>query len=768
MTGLTKQTLARWRLAPNWRDLSIVHKLGLMLALNTFVAVVLIALVFSAGNAIKRYHDTEEQLKALAQVVGENSRAALAFGDRASARSTLAALRSTEAIDHVHLLDAQGLLFASADFTTETLHQGSFEERLIYSLFPSSLSASYDIVEDGLQVGRVELTAHLLHIWLDLLRNQALMALLALLMSGVAVFFGMRLRHIVTDPILGLAQVSTRVSRDQDYTLRAVKAHNDEVGLLVDDFNHMLSEIQARDEALQIERVSLRQRTVDMKLARDEAERASRVKSEFISTVSHELRTPLTAISGALGLIAGGAAGELPVQAREMVNIAHKNSRRLAFLINDLLDMEKLLAGKLHFDLTPQPLMPLLEQTLADNQSYAAQFQVTYLMRQRADGVQVKVDAQRLQQVMANLLSNAAKFSPSGATVEVDVRLRGDLVRVEVIDHGMGIPAEFQSRIFQKFSQADASDTRQKGGTGLGLAISRELTERMGGRIGFDSRVGEGARFFFELPLWTEPVSQVAPLHASGPSSSMPGERILVVEDDPDVARVLGKMLARAGYSVDVAASGTQALEQARQTPYAVITLDLLLPDIAGQDLIRQLRAEAATAAVPIIVISARMEEGRHRLGNSLPGVEWLAKPVDQTRLLGVLERVTKRQPAQHTRVLHVEDDEQMHAVVRSMAGEHFDFELATTLREARARVALERFDVVILDLTLPNESGWDLLPDLHARQPDTRVVVLTGAEMSELDSHRVDAVLKKGHVSPQELLEAMGGPAFGESRNTP
>lgn len=768
MTELTKQTLARWRLAPNWRDLSIVHKLGLMLALNTFVAVVLIALVFSAGNAIKRYHDTEEQLKALAQVVGENSRAALAFGDRASARSTLAALRSTEAIDHVHLLDAQGLLFASADFTTETLHQGSFEERLIYSLFPSSLSASYDIVEDGLQVGRVELTAHLLHIWLDLLRNQALMALLALLMSGVAVFFGMRLRHIVTDPILGLAQVSTRVSRDQDYTLRAVKAHNDEVGLLVDDFNHMLSEIQARDEALQIERVSLRQRTVDMKLARDEAERASRVKSEFISTVSHELRTPLTAISGALGLIAGGAAGELPVQAREMVNIAHKNSRRLAFLINDLLDMEKLLAGKLHFDLTPQPLMPLLEQTLADNQSYAAQFQVTYLMRQRADGVQVKVDAQRLQQVMANLLSNAAKFSPSGATVEVDVRLRGDLVRVEVIDHGMGIPAEFQSRIFQKFSQADASDTRQKGGTGLGLAISRELTERMGGRIGFDSREGEGARFFFELPLWTEPVSQAAQLYASGPSSSTPGERILVVEDDPDVARVLGKMLARAGYSVDVAASGTQALEQARQTPYAVITLDLLLPDIAGQDLIRQLRAEAATAAVPIIVISARMEEGRHRLGNSLPGVEWLAKPVDQTRLLGVLERVTKRQPAQHTRVLHVEDDEQMHAVVRSMAGEHFDFELATTLREARARVALERFDVVILDLTLPNESGWDLLPDLHARQPDTRVVVLTGAEMSELDSHRVDAVLKKGHVSPQELLEAMGGPAFGESRNTP
>jgi signal transduction histidine kinase/DNA-binding response OmpR family regulator len=761
-------SLARWRLVPNWRELSIVHKLGLMLALNTLVAVVLIAGVFSIGNAITRYHDTEEQLHALAQVVGENSRAALAFGDHQSAQTTLAALRSTEEIDHVRLLDGRGVLFASAGFTGDDSHQGSLEERLVYSVFPASLNASYEMTEDGKVVGRVELKAHLLHIWLDLIRNQALMALVALMMTALAVFFGMRLRRIVTDPILGLAQVSARVSRDQDYTLRAVKAHNDEVGLLVDDFNHMLSEIQARDEALQIERVSLQQRTVDMRLARDEAERASRIKSEFISTVSHELRTPLTAISGALGLIAGGAAGDLPLQAREMVNIAHKNSRRLSFLINDLLDMEKLLAGKLHFDLSGQALMPLLEQTLADNQSYAAQFQVSYIMRQRADGVQVNVDTQRLQQVMANLLSNAAKFSPPGAMVEVDVRVRGDLVRVEVVDHGPGIPLEFQPRIFQKFSQADASDTRQKGGTGLGLAISRELTERMGGRMGFESRVGEGARFFFELPLWTEPVSQAAPLAPLLAASMTHGARILVVEDDPDVARVLGQMLARAGYAVDTAASGAQALERARQTPYAAITLDLLLPDIGGQELIRQLRAEATTAAVPIIVISARMEEGRQQMGKDLSGVEWLAKPVDQTRLLGVLDHVVSHHPAPHARVLHVEDDEELHAVVRSMAGGQFDFELATTLREARARVALERFDVVILDLTLPNESGWDLLPDLHAQQPDTRVVVLTGGELSELDSHRVDAVLRKGHVSPRELLDAIGGPTFSDSRNTP
>jgi CheY-like chemotaxis protein len=147
----------------------------------------------------------------------------------------------------------------------------------------------------------------------------------------------------------------------------------------------------------------------------------------------------------------------------------------------------------------------------------------------------------------------------------------------------------------------------------------------MGGRMGFESRAGQGTCFFFELPLWTEPSSQAAPLVPSAASQPAHGARILVVEDDIDVARVLGQMLERAGYVVDAAASGAQALERARQTRYAAITLDLLLPDIGGQQLIGQLRGEAATAGVPIIVISARMEEGRQALGNTLPGVEWLA-----------------------------------------------------------------------------------------------------------------------------------------------
>ncbi|MDD5176185.1 MAG: ATP-binding protein [Sterolibacterium sp.] len=232
-----------------------------------------------------------------------------------------------------------------------------------------------------------------------------------------------------------------------------------------------------------------------------ERRRVDKLKSEFVSTVSHELRTPLTSISGALGLVTGGALGEIPGQAKQLLDIAYKNSLRLAHLIDDLLDMDKLIAGKASFDLQAQALMPLLEHTLEAIRAYGDRYQVRFALLERADDAQVRVDGGRLQQAFGNLLSNAAKYSPQGGQVAVAVRQSNGKVRVEVIDHGPGIPDEFRERIFQKFTQADSSDTRSKGGTGLGLAISKEIIEHMDGRLGFDSEEGQGACFYFELPV---------------------------------------------------------------------------------------------------------------------------------------------------------------------------------------------------------------------------------------------------------------------------
>lgn len=237
-----------------------------------------------------------------------------------------------------------------------------------------------------------------------------------------------------------------------------------------------------------------------------ERQRAEQIKDEFISTVSHELRTPLTVIAGSLDLLLGGVLERRPERAREMLTVAHSNSQRLTLLINDLLDMEKLAAGKVSFDLVAQDLRPLLHQAVLENQNYAEQHQTQLLLDELPDeAAMVAVDAQRLQQVLANLLSNAAKFSPPGVPVQVRLlRPQPQTWRVEVQDRGPGIPDAFRGRVFEKFAQADASSTRSKQGTGLGLAISRELMLGMNGHIGFESQAGQGSCFYIELPSQPE------------------------------------------------------------------------------------------------------------------------------------------------------------------------------------------------------------------------------------------------------------------------
>lgn len=231
-----------------------------------------------------------------------------------------------------------------------------------------------------------------------------------------------------------------------------------------------------------------------------ELKRIEHIKSEFVSTVSHELRTPLTSIRGSLGLLTGGVAGQLPDAAAKLVLVAQNNCERLIRLINDMLDIEKIEAGKMRMNLQPLEFNPLVGQALAANEGAGVARNVRLKLVFQAEDVRVYGDSDRLTQVITNLLSNAMKFSASGETVEIYVSRSGLGVRTEVRDHGPGISEEFRKRIFQKFSQADSSDSRQQGGTGLGLNISRAIIERMGVVIGFHSNTGVGSTFFFELP----------------------------------------------------------------------------------------------------------------------------------------------------------------------------------------------------------------------------------------------------------------------------
>lgn len=496
-----------------------------------------------------------------------------------------------------------------------------------------------------------------------------------------------------------------------------------------------------------------------------ERKQMERIKSEFVSTVSHELRTPLTSISGALGLVVDGGLGELSEPALQMVSIAYNNSQRLNHLINDLLDIEKIAAGKLHFNMQVQPLLPLIEQALDSHRTYSGKEQVALVLDSEPVNPEVRVDSQRLQQVLANLLSNAIKFSPEGGVVRISLKPVPDLVRVTIADQGSGIPETFRDRIFEKFSQADSSDSRQRGGTGLGLAITRELVEHMGGTVGFESVEGEGATFWFELPLFNR--RRFYPVEEPAQTMESNAPRILVVEDEPDVAEVLATLLSRAGYRVDVAYTGEQALKALEDTQFEALSLDLMLPDISGIEVIRRVREQAQTANLPIVVVSAKMEAGRLAINGDFFDIDWLAKPVDEQRLLQTIDVALGTSKNKRPRILHVEDDSDLHQVIRAMIGQRYDIELSTSLRQARNRITLERFDVIILDIGLPDGSGWDLLPEIQACQPEARIFILSSADITIEQARKVETVLMKSQVSPQALLDALNARIFHQTQRT-
>jgi len=472
-----------------------------------------------------------------------------------------------------------------------------------------------------------------------------------------------------------------------------------------------------------------------------ERRRAEQAKDEFISTVSHELRTPLTSIAGSLGLLNAGAAGAMPDRATRLVSIAESNSRRLVRLINELLDIEKIQAGKLVLDLHNLDLTELVQRAVEGVSGLTEEFKISFAFDADPQPIPVSGDADRLVQVVTNLLSNAAKFSPRDGRVEVTVAKVDGRARIAVRDHGPGIPVEFRDRIFGKFAQADSSDTRQKGGTGLGLAISREIVERHGGRIWFDSTPGEGATFFVELPI-----TRTAP---PAPANGKP--RVLLCDDDDGVAKLLSAALVDSGFDVHRTANLADTEAALREIDsYEALLLDLRLPDGDGLDLLRRLRRRPATRGLPVIVISG---DPRHEEAGSLDVVDFIEKPIEMDRLRAALRNVTET-GEEPPIVLHIDDDPDLrHLVVEAFAG-RCRLMSADSLTAARELLKVVKPQLVIIDLGLPDGSGLDLLPELKDARGRPLPVVIFSAQSVEPGAvtDAVQAVLTKSRTSLGEL----------------
>jgi PAS domain S-box-containing protein len=479
----------------------------------------------------------------------------------------------------------------------------------------------------------------------------------------------------------------------------------------------------------------------------------AQMKTEFISTVSHELRTPLTAIRGALSMLSDGTAGAIPGEARPLLDIALRNSERLVRLINDILDIEKLDAGRIELQLGQMQLGPLVDLALEQIGPYAREYGIT-VRRMDGDDATVQTDPDRFAQVMDNLLSNAIKHSPAGGEVRVGVQRQGDSVEVSVSDDGAGIPESFRQRVFERFAQADSSDARRRGGTGLGLAITRSLVERFGGQIGFITADGTGTRFHVRLPVIAadgehdDPAGDIDAATESGANA-----RVLVFERREDCAQGLVAQLRQHGYDCVVADSAALAWRVLEEQHIDALVLAVGGEGEGGLGFLRVLRDRKGFRHLPVVVASLTASGDAADIeGGALGVVDWLRKPMQPERVVEAVRSVLGRD-RQVPSVLHVEDDPDLRALLaKLLQGDRLHLYPAASLAEARAQLTRRHYSLVILDLGLPDGDGSDLLAELSNARPPTYVIIFSARDTPTHDNDIVLRHLVKSRHRAAEL----------------
>ena len=646
----------------NFQNLSIKRKLLLITMLTSSVALVLLSASFLVYDLSSFQRFLTNDLSTQADIIGYNSAPALAFKDEPTAAATLSALKAKEDIVAAVLYSPDGKVFAKY-----------VRANVAHPILPTDLpqtntsrfKGSYLEVFHGVSLDREPLgTLYLqsdMSQWSSRAKSYAVFLLMAMLASAfLALLIASRLQALISRPILRLEDTMRVVSAKQNYEVRALKFYDDEIGRLIDGFNTMLAEIQQRDAALQGANDELKTRTEELEVeisnrkktqeelltAKRAAEDASRAKSAFLANMSHELRTPLNAIIGYSEMIEEEIQDSGQIQNIQDVQKIEFAGKHLLALINDVLDLSKIEAGKMGLHLENFEVAMMIQEMVATLQPAIAKNSNTLQLRLADDLGMMRSDITKVRQILSNLLSNACKFTDHG-TIFLEAERSGSSshgwLTFRVRDTGIGISEEQQENLFKEFAQADVSIARKYGGTGLGLAISSRFAQLMGGQISVDSEPGKGSVFTVQLPahVSAEKVETGSQKPPSEPELQKPepkpqAETILVIDDDPAVRDLMSRFLAKLGFHVVVAIDGDEGLRLAKRLRPVIITLDVVMPRMDGWGVLKELKSDPELSTIPVIMVTiVDNEVTALNLGAS----NYLVKPVDRDRLAELVEQ---------------------------------------------------------------------------------------------------------------------------------
>jgi signal transduction histidine kinase/CheY-like chemotaxis protein/HAMP domain-containing protein len=506
----------------------------------------------------------------------------------------------------------------------------------------------------------------------------------------------------------------------------------------------------------------LKQRQEELEEAMRQAETANRAKSAFLANMSHELRTPLNAIIGLTEMMVSNAARFGTERALEPLRRVHRAGKHLLELINQVLDLSKIEAGKL--ELNPELLnVPrLLDEVAGTARSLAEQNKNNLVVQCPNDVDPLYVDALRLRQILLNLLSNACKFTKNGnitlsvAPASADGR---EWLDFAVSDTGIGMTPEQLDKLFEEFTQGDQSTARRYGGTGLGLAITRRLCRTMGGDVTVTSEPGRGSTFVVRLPADAMTSLEAIPAQADIAEQPQPiGDCVLVIDDDATARELIANHLREEGFSVATANSGRDGLKRAQELRPIAITLDVLMPDLDGWTVLAALRGNPELADIPVVMATITDQQ---RKGMALGAAGYLTKPIDRDQLVALLRPFQAR--ARRTRVLMVEDDPAQRMSIRSvLEPQQWRVTEADNGRVALEILAKEIPDIILIDLMMPEMDGFQLITALRERADWRRipVIVITALDLTAADRARlnsgVEGILLKNSFDPAHLVQSV------------